>query len=78
MRNEKLTIMDLPKTRKQIEENNRLCNRIERSWRNLLNDFIQPKKALNKRESALIAVTLLMLLVSIVLMLELVPAPFGD
>lgn len=51
MRNEKLTIMDLPKTRKQIEENNRLCNRIERSWRNFLNEFFQPEQELTKREA---------------------------
>ncbi|MFR4967950.1 MAG: hypothetical protein ACLUDD_05020 [Lactobacillus kalixensis] len=66
----RLTIVDLPKTRKQIQENNRLTNRIERGWRNSLNEFWQPKKAFNKRESALIAVSLLMLVMSIFFMLR--------
>ena len=66
----RLTIVDLPKTRKQIQENNRLTNRIELGWRNSLNEFWQKKKAFNKRESALIAVSLLMLVMSIFFMLR--------
>ena len=64
MRDERLTIMDLPKTKKQIEENNKLSNRAKRLWMDLLNEFFQPEKPFNGREAALIGVSFLAVILS--------------
>lgn len=65
----RLTIVDLPNTRKQIEENNKLGNRISRAWRNFLNGFFQPSKPLTMREAEIIGTSCFVIIVSVMYML---------
>lgn len=51
MRDKRLTVVDLPNTRKQIELNHQFSYRVERGWRNFLNEFFQPEQELTKREA---------------------------
>lgn len=78
MKDQRLTIVNLPKTRKQIEINNRLTNRLARGWKNILNEFFQPEVKFSQRESILLACLGLAILVLAFTVLALNPAPFGD
>lgn len=78
MKDQRLTIVNLPKTRKQIEKNNKLSNRLARGLRNTLNEFFQPETKFTQREALLVTALGVAIIVLAFTWLSANPAPFGD
>lgn len=49
------TVMNLPKTREQIKLNHKFSYRLKNAWKDLLNEFFQPRYKFSQREADLIA-----------------------